>query len=266
MMKKSLLWAIIAGFSLVAAAADPPASGKTAPAPAQEPAVVTEEETITIVAVPCAAAPADKKCADAKKCDADAKKCADDAKKCDDKKKCDDDKKKCDEVKKCGAKRSAGGGCDAAAQPADFSDTDYDLACVFMETSGLPQGFDDANAFMIEEQMDQMPMLRPARPAFEEFFKRYCSYDALKHDLARIHLETFTRDEMKKLIDFFKTPEGKKFAASQSRLTKRTLALRAHRMHQHLPELQHAVHEAMAKAQQQNAPAAAAAAPAASGN
>ena len=119
----------------------PTASGKTAPAPAQEPAVVTEEETITIVAVPCAAAPADKKCADAKKCDADAKKCADDAKKCDDKKKCDDDKKKCDEVKKCGAKRSAGSGCDAAAQPADFSDTDYDLACVFMETSGLPHVF-----------------------------------------------------------------------------------------------------------------------------
>ena len=63
---------------------------------------------------------------------------------------------------------------------------------------------------------------------------------------------------MRKLIDFFKTPEGKKFAASQSGLTKRTLALRAHRMYQHLPELQQAVHEAMAKAQvpQQNAPAA----------
>ena len=265
MMKKSLLLATIAGFSFVAAAAEPAAPGKTAPAPAQDPTVVTEEETITIVAVPCAAAPADKKCADAKKC-ADDKKCADMKKKCADKEKCDD-KKKCDEARKCGAKRSAGGGCDAATQPADFSDTDYDLACVFMETSGLPQGFDDANAFMIEEQMDQMPMLRPARPAFEDFFRRYCSYDALKHDLARIHLETFTRDEMKKLIDFFKTPEGKKFAASQSDLTKRTLALRAHRMHQHLPELQHAVHEAMAKAQQQqNAPAAAAAAPAASGN
>jgi len=255
-MKKSiLLWAAITGFSLIAAAAEPATDVKNqnnAPAPAQDPApvpaVVSEEETITIVAVPCAAAPADKQCADAKKCPAD-------------KKTCPDAKKPCPDGKKCAAvkKRSAGGGCDAAAQPADFSDSDYDLACVFMETSGLPQGFDDANAFMIEEQMDQMPMLQPARPAFEDFFKRYCSYEALKHDLARVHLETFTRDEMRKLIDFFKTPEGKKFAASQSALTKRSLALRAQRIHQHLPELQHAVHEAMAKAQPQNAPAAASA-------
>lgn len=245
MMKKSLLWAMVAGFSLAVAAADTAATGRTAPAQSPDPTVVTEEESVTIVAVPCAVAPADKKCTDAKKC-VDKKKCG--------------ESKKCADKKKCGAKRSAGGGCDAAAQSADFSDSDYDLACVFMETSGLPQGFDDANAFMIEEQMDQMPMLRPARPAFEEFFKNYCSYNALKRDLARIHLETFTRDELRKLIDFFKTPEGKKFAAGQSDLTKRTLALRAHRMHQHLPELQQAVHEAMAKAQPQKAAAAAPAA------
>jgi|GEM_PF-5104674 len=41
-------------------------------------------------------------------------------------------------------------------------------------------------------------------------------------------METFTRDEMRKLIDFFKTPEGRKFAAGQSELTKRTPVLRAH--------------------------------------
>ena len=250
MKKRTLLWAMIAGVAFVAAAAEPAASGKSAAsAPDQQPAVVSEEETITIVAVPCAAAPEDRKCIAAKKCD--------DAKKCDKAKKCDD-AKKCDEAKKCAAKRSAGGGCDAANRAPDFSDADYDLACVFMETSGLPQGFDDANAFMIEEQMEQMPMLRPARPAFEKFFRRHCSYEALKHDLARVHLETFTRDELKKLIDFFKTPEGKKFAASQSELTRRTLELRAHRMHRHLPELQKDVHEALAQAQSapSNAPAA----------
>ncbi|MBQ6352341.1 MAG: DUF2059 domain-containing protein [Lentisphaeria bacterium] len=248
MMKRSLLWAGIAGLALAAGAAEPAANAKAQNDPA--PAVVSEEETITIVAVPCAAAPADRKCSDANKC-ADKKKCSD-ANKCADKKKaCPPDKGAC----------PGKAGCAAAKQPAaDFSDADYDLACVFMETSGLPQGFDDANAFMIEEQMDQMPMLRPARPVFEDFFKRYCSYEALKRDLARVHLETFTRDEMRKLIDFFKTPEGKKFAASQSELTKRTLALRAQRMHRHLPELQQQVHAALTKAQPQPAPAAAAAA------
>ena len=239
MIKRSLLWAGIAGASLLAAAepASAPNQGNGQP-------VVTEEETVTIVAVPCTAETAN--CVGKESCG--------DPKKCDDKKTCDD-KKKCDDRKKCGSDvrakaEGSAGGCAAATPQADFSDADYDLACCFMETSGLPQGFDDANAFMIAEQMDQMPMLQPARPVFENFFKNHCSYGALKRDLARIHLETFTRDELKKLIDFFNTPEGKKFAASQPELTHRTLALRAHRIHENLPELQRQVHECMAKAQQ----------------
>ena len=239
MIKRSLLWAGIAGASLLAAAepASNPNQGNAQP-------VVTEEETVTIVAVPCTAETA--KCASREACG--------DRKKCDDKKACDE-KKKCDDKKKCGSDvrakaEGSAGGCAAATPQSDFSDADYDLACCFMETSGLPQGFDDANAFMIAEQMDQMPMLQPARPVFENFFKNHCSYGALKRDLARIHLETFTRDELKKLIDFFNTPEGKKFAASQPELTHRTLALRAQRIHENLPELQRQVHECMAKAQQ----------------
>ena len=240
MIKRSLLWAGIAGASLLAAAepASAPNQGNGQP-------VVTEEETVTIVAVPCTAETAN--CVGKESCGA--------PQKCDDKKICDD-KKKCDDRKKCGSDvrakaEGSAGGCAAATPQADFSDADYDLACYFMETSGLPQGFDDANAFMIAEQMDQMPMLQPARPVFENFFRNHCSYEALKRDLARIHLETFTRDELKKLIDFFNTPEGKKFAASQRELTHRTLALRAHRIHQNLPQLQQQVHDCMVKAQQQ---------------
>lgn len=245
MIKRSLLWAGIAGASLLAAAE--PAS---APNQANDRPVVTEEETITIVAVPCTAEAA--KCVGKEKCD-DKDSC-DDKKECGDKKTCDDNKS-CEDKKDIRAKAAGdAGGCDAAQPAAEFSDADYNLACCFMETSGLPQGFDDANAFMIAEQMDQMPMLQPARPVFEKFFRDHCSYKALKHDLARIHLETFTRDELKKLIDFFNTPEGKKFAASQSELTHRTLALRAHRIHQNLPELQKNVHDCMAKAQPQENP------------
>ena len=237
MLKRSLLIVGAAGVSLLAAAAEPaPNARNTQNADAP---TVTAEETITIVAVPCSA-PADQ-CAAAAKCDPkDPKKCADK-----DKKKC---AAPCDAKKKCAGKN--------AAATADYSDGDYDLAYCLMEAGGVPAGIDDANGFIILEQMEQMPMLKPAQPAFEKFFDKHCSYKAMKRDLARIHLETFTRDEMRKIIDFFHSPAGRKLAASQSDLTRRTLALRADRIHRNLPELQQGVHDCMANAQQNNAAAA----------
>ena len=229
MLKRSLFFAGIAGASLLAAA-EPAAKPSDANAP-----VVTEEETVTIVAVPCGSATSGQ-CADKKKCD--------------DKKDCADKKAGCDEKKKCGEKKA---GC--AVPTPDYAPGDYDLAYCFMETSGLPEAIDDANGFIIAEQLEQAPMLSPARPAFEKFFHDHCSYHAMKRDLARMHLATFTRDEMKKLIDFFKTPEGRKFAANQAALNHQALALRAARIHRNLPELQKNVQECMIKAQQDKADA-----------
>ena len=227
MLKRSLLIVGAAGVSLLAAAAEPAPNARNADAP-----TVTAEETITIVAVPCPDTAGQCGTKDPKKCaDKDKKKCA----------------APCDAKKKCEVKN--------AAATADYSDGDYDLAYCLMEAGGVPAGIDDANGFIILEQMEQMPMLKPAQPAFEKFFDKHCSYKAMKRDLARIHLETFTRDEMRKIIDFFHSPAGRKLAASQSDLTRRTLALRADRIHRNLPELQQGVHDCMANAQQNNAAA-----------
>lgn len=229
MLKRSLLFAGVAAASLLGAAESAPAaaSGNAGP-------VVTEEETVTIVAVPCSVAPAN--CGAGK-----TKECADKTKACADKmKECADKTKECADKKGC-ADRKAGGGTPAC----DYSDSDYDLAFCLMEEGGYPQGIADANSFIIAEQLDQMPMLKPARPALEKFFDRHCSYRAMKRDLARIHLETFTRDEMKKLIDFFKSPVGRKYAKHQGDIARSTLALRARNLHRNLPELQKEIHDVM---------------------
>lgn len=236
MLKRSLLFAGIAGASLLAAAEPAPnaQNAQNANAP-----VVTEEETITVVAVPCPSGSGD--CAQPRNCT--------DKKDCKDQKKCKD-KKDCANKKAC-----------AAPAAANYSDGDYDLAFALMEAGGVPAEIDDANNFLIIEQMAQTPMLKPAQPAFEKFFQDHCSYHAMKRDLAKMHLATFTRDEMRKIIDFFHTPEGKKYAANQAALRHNSMALRADRIHRNLPELQQNVHACMTKAQQDNANASACAAP-----
>ena len=114
-----------------------------------------------------------------------------------------------------------------------------------MELCNEPQNIENANALLIEAQMQQIPMLRPAQPAFQHFFSKHCSYGAMKKDLAKIHLGVFTRDELKKIIDFFKTPEGKKLAASHTELMHKSMELREKRIHDNLPELQQNVQAAM---------------------
>ena len=225
-MKRSIVFAGAAALSLSTLVASAAAATPAAPAEgnATPPTQVVEEESITVVAVPVNA----PQCAD--------KKCHD--KKCTDKKRPD---KKCAD-KKCAPRKCAPTAC---APEKQYSDDDFAVAYELMELCNEPQNIENANALLIEAQMQQIPMLRPAQPAFHRFFEKHCSYEAMKKDLARIHLGVFTRDELKKIIDFFKTPEGKKLAASHTELMHKSMELREKRIHDNLPELQQNVQTAM---------------------
>ena len=243
MMKREFMVAGALGLSLFAvslgAAETAPETAQTTPnAPAQaapaQTQFVEEQQSFTIVAIPCPAP--GKACAE--KCPEKAE--CKDKDKCPEKPECEDKAAACMLKGKCPV---AGAGCPA---PADYSDDDYTLAYELLELTGTPENLDEANSFVIAAQMQQTPALKPAHTAFKDFFARHCSYEAMKRDLARIHLETFTRDELKKLIDFFKTPVGKKYARNQNDMLKHCLELREKRIHANLPELQQNVQNAMA--------------------
>ena len=231
-MKKSIIFAGAAALSLSTVIC---AAGETAPANApgsananaNTPTQVVEEESVTVVAAvpaaPGACTAGNAKCAP-KKCVPAAKNCPSGDKTCADGKSC----------KKA-----------ACAPDKEYSDDDFAVAYELMELCNEPQNIENANALLIEAQMQQVPMLSPARPAFQHFFKKHCSYEAMKKDLAKIHLGVFTRDELKKIIDFFKTPEGKKLAASHTELMQKSMELREKRIHDNLPELQQNVQTAM---------------------
>lgn len=232
-MKRSILFAGAAAMSLAsvifAAEGKTPAANAPGSAGTGTPVQVVEEESVTVVAAPAAPETAPgTTCADKKKC-AGKKQCA--------------DKKQC-AGKKC---PPSGGNCAqaACAPEPEYSDDDYAVAYELMELCNEPQNIENANMVMIEAQMQQMPMLAPAKPAFHNFFKKHCSYEAMKKDLAKIHLGMFTRDELKKIIAFFKTPEGKKLAASHTELMNKSMELREKRIGDNLPELQKNVRTAM---------------------
>ena len=231
MMKRSIVFYGAAALSLTTAifAAEAKAPVPKAPddAGTNAPTQVVAEEQITVVAVPAApgsCAADNAKCAPAK--------CAPGAKQCPPgSKQAFAMKKECEKT--------------ACAPEKQYSDGDFAVAYELMELCNEPQNIENANALLIEAQMQQVPMLRPAQGAFHQFFDKHCSYAAMKKDLARIHLGVFTRDELEKIIAFFKTPEGKKLAASHTELMRKSMELREKRIHDNLPELQQNVQTAM---------------------
>ena len=237
-MKRSIVFAGAVAVSLstlIFAAEEKSTAAAPGSAAANAPTQVVEEESVTVVAVPAAPENAPgKTCADKSKC-ADKNCVPDGAKHA--VKKCPSDDKACADGKSC--PRSA------CAPEQEYSDDDFAIAYELMELCNEPQNIENANALLIEAQMQQIPMLAPARPAFHNFFRKHCSYEAMKQDLAKIHLGVFTRDELKKIIDFFKTPEGRKLAASHTELMHKSMELREKRIHDNLPELQQNVQTAM---------------------
>ena len=50
------------------------------------------------------------------------------------------------------------------------------------------------------------------RPALKKFMKKIFAYDNIKEDMAQIYLKHFTTEELKAMLKFYQTPEGRKIA------------------------------------------------------
>jgi len=64
------------------------------------------------------------------------------------------------------------------------------------------------------------------------------SWDKMKEDYIALYAETFTEDEMKGIIAFYKSPAGQAFTKKQPELMKRSMELSQKLMMQIMPKIQ----------------------------
>ena len=64
------------------------------------------------------------------------------------------------------------------------------------------------------------------------------TWDNMKDDYITIYAETYTEEELKGLIDFYKTPIGRAFMKKQPELMKRSMEMTQKRMVQWMPKIQ----------------------------
>ncbi|WP_176013770.1 DUF2059 domain-containing protein [Victivallis sp. Marseille-Q1083] len=125
----------------------------------------------------------------------------------------------------------------APAQPV-YPAAAYETAYQLLDVLKTREMLDDSLAAMLKMQLEHSNANAAQRQIFENFFRKYLSFDLLKQGFADIYLAEFTVPELQELIAFYQTPLGQKLAARQALLSRQSAALGQAQIQAHLPELQ----------------------------
>jgi hypothetical protein len=79
------------------------------------------------------------------------------------------------------------------------------------------------------------------REQITELFRRQFAWENLKEDYIKIYTDMFTEQEIKELVDFYKTPAGRKFAEKQPELINKSMALGREKGMALVPEIEQTI-------------------------
>ncbi|WP_028455583.1 DUF2059 domain-containing protein [Chitinilyticum litopenaei] len=99
------------------------------------------------------------------------------------------------------------------------------------------------------------PEMAPFVPVIREFLARHMSYDSLQPELVSLYADNFTASELDAVLDFYRSPIGKKVIERMPALMKAGSDIANKRVAAHMPELMAALREARKKNDAQAAPA-----------
>lgn len=112
------------------------------------------------------------------------------------------------------------------------------LAWAFLEAAGTHQTIDQTLLAVQEAQFKALPAHASLQAAVKEYLHESISYDASKEDLAEIHLQVYTLDELRELIRFYQSPIGRKHASAGAPIAEATAALIQRKLEENLPRFQ----------------------------
>lgn len=93
----------------------------------------------------------------------------------------------------------------------------------------------------LDQQLEANPKLAEVKEVMQAFFNKYMSWGALKSDMAKLYVESFSEQELLDITKFYQTPSGKKVALTTPLLMSKGASLGQKRVQEHLPELQAAI-------------------------
>ena len=71
---------------------------------------------------------------------------------------------------------------------------------------------------VVATQLQQNPQLASQREVLQRFLTQYVNWESVKEDTITAYTQEFTEPELKKLMEFYKTPVGKKASEKMPQL------------------------------------------------
>lgn len=112
----------------------------------------------------------------------------------------------------------------------------------------LEKGTNDFIIKAVDTQIKQDPRAAAAREKMYDILTKYVGWNAIHDDVKNIWKGQFTDSEMRELINFYKSPIGKKYIHVQVSILDQVNIAIQQRMTQHLPELMQVVQEEVKRA------------------
>ncbi len=119
---------------------------------------------------------------------------------------------------------------------AEPTEADRALVIELLKINGTAQSL-EATINATLKQMQGEPD-DPTRPILEKFLRKCFSFETLKDDIARVYLENYTPAELRSLLDFYRTPLGRKKAEADAKIGAALSAITNREFQKNLPELQ----------------------------
>lgn len=91
--------------------------------------------------------------------------------------------------------------------------------------------------------------------AFIDELKNALSWESVKEDYVKIYTDVFAEDEIRALVDFYKSPIGQKLVAKQPELMEKSMELSQKRFMETMPRLMSLMQEAMPEPEDATTPA-----------
>lgn len=121
--------------------------------------------------------------------------------------------------------------------------SEYETCYRLFEIMELDNYLRDAMTQMVELQIKHFDASTKAklRPIFIEFLEKNMNIKVLGKDMADIYLKYFNENEIKELIEFYKTPVGRKFVKNQAAMFSEASSLGMKTLEKNQAELQNAM-------------------------
>jgi len=133
--------------------------------------------------------------------------------------------------------------CKATADEA----THRDAVKTLFEVLDMKEAHKQGMVQMLAIQIQQNPQLGRLQDVQRKFFEKYMSWESLRDKFTVVFMDEFSEKEIRKLIDFYQTPTGRKTVTKMPVLLSKGNMIQSRRLSENMPELQQMIRDEIAR-------------------